>query len=419
MRTAQAKHWNGAQFVGLDGWYGRFNQFVDANIGRGLKYLVGQDEICPTTGRHHVQWCLGFEHKVTYKPFMSSLWLLAGEQGDHSVTEHPDSMFDYCQAQEKDGKPKRMPNGQVFVFGARPQGRQGERTDLNLLHAMVKQNTLAGIISHKTLFENPLTRGAAIKFQTGVKAMQKAYKPDPPRRTSLKTRFCYGPAGVGKTACVHEGLPANHWTGLYSGEFYIGVEGCTHGIMEEFDGSGMPYPVFLNLFDVVPALANVKHNDTGVNLLLTDLRVSGNKMPEEWWEGKKKPDAAARDRRFKLVHYHFVQDRKFWIVEYEQDPDEHLNTPPVWAMDRMRSDLFALSMAGKDVRAAPLEWFRLNAKGTVRQFILESNEATATAQSEAQQPQSPLVPEVNEVEDEGEESGYSTPLTRNKDVFYD
>lgn len=344
---------------------------------------------------------------------MSSLWGLDGERGDHSVTEHPDSMWDYCQALEKDGKPKRMLNGQLFVFGARPIGRQGERTDLNLLHALVKRNTLAGNISHKSLFEDPLTRGAAIKFQAGVKAMQKAYKPDAPRRDGLKTRFCYGAAGVGKTACVHQGLPDHHWTGLYSGEFYIGVEGCTHGIMEEFDGSSMPFGTFLNLFDSVPALANVKHNDTGVNIQLLDLRVSGNKMPEEWWEGKRKPDPDARDRRFKQVHYHFIQDYKFWIVEYNQDPLEHMKPHRFWAMDRMRSELFKLSMASKEDRAAPLQWFRDNTTGIVKEFILETNEATATAPSEAEESQ----PEV--IEDDGNDSGYSTPLTKNKAVFYD
>lgn len=353
---------------------------------------------------------------------MSSLWGLDGERGDHSITKHPDSMFDYCQAEEKDGAPKRMPNGRVFVFGPRPQGRQGERTDLNLLHAVVKKNTLAGIISHRPLFEDPLTRGAAIKFQTGVKAMQKAYKPDPPRRDGLKTRFCYGPAGVGKTACVHQSLPSNHWTGLYSGEFYVGLEGCSHGIMEEFDGSNMSYPVFLNLFDTVPSLANVKHNDVGVNIQLVDLRVSGNKMPEEWWEGKRKPDAAARDRRFKLVHYHFVQDRKFWMVEYEQDPDEHLNTPPVWAMDRLRSDMFALSLASKETREKPLEWLRLNARGVVKEFILEREEAAATAPSDDHHSSvgsQASWHEPEESDSDPEPSGNSTPLRRSKSVFYD
>lgn len=345
---------------------------------------------------------------------MSALWLLDGDRGDHSVTEHPDSMFDYCQAEEKDGHAKRMEGGQVFVFGARPVGRQGERTDLNLLHAAVRRNTLAGIISHRSLFEDPLTRGAAIKFQTGVKAMQKAYKPDAPRRDGLKTRFCYGPAGVGKTACVHEDLPSNHWTGLYSGEFFVGLEGCTHGIMEEFDGSNMPYPVFLNLFDTVASLANVKHNDTGVNIQLVDLRVSGNKLPEEWWEGKRKPDPAARDRRFKLVHYHFVQDRKFWVVEYEQDPEEHLNTPPIWAMDRMRSDLFALSLAPKEVRDKPLEWFRLNTRGVVKQFILEQPEPEPVASTPASDWHEP-----EDSDDEEPLSGNSTPLKRKQDVFYD
>ncbi len=125
-REPQRKEWMFTIYQGhlttandtLDLWETR----TRAKVPNGVKYLVFQQEVCPTTGRHHVQ---GFVAMSQQKRTNQLADLFEVKQGSFQTTNGtPGENRGYCTEDDK-----RLAGHTAFESGELPGGK-GKRTDI-------------------------------------------------------------------------------------------------------------------------------------------------------------------------------------------------------------------------------------------------------------------------------------------------
>lgn len=104
------------------------------------------------------------------------------------------------------------------------------------------------------------------------------------------------------------------------GGFWIGYQGETKAIFDEFGGHTMRPLEFQRVADKYPYWVNVKGGQVPCNV--RELHVCSNYLPQSWWGEKTKVNLDAIHRRISVVHWH---KRVGECDVFECDEDPHVD----------------------------------------------------------------------------------------------
>lgn len=226
------------------------------------RYMVFGYEVCPETGREHLQGYVAWENPRSLQKFQQDIGL---KRFHFEITRgNPLQASDYCK---KDGK--------FWEFGTLPQ--QGERTDWQ--KAVNDLNNGSDIIS--VVSEQPQLLPAIRSLEKYKSLISKSTHRD------VNVIFLIGSPGTGKTRWAWENYPdlytkpEGHWWDGYSGQNTI--------LLDDYQGD-INYTQFLKVLDRYPINLPIKGGFIPANY--TTVIITSNKNYDKWYF--EPPQAIAR-----------------------------------------------------------------------------------------------------------------------------
>lgn len=245
----------------------------------GVKYMVYQQERCPSTNRLHWQ---GY---VVYNSPRSEQSVRRSFHPDHIEVARgtPDQNFDYCTKDDTS-------LGTRVELGVRPQ--PGSRTDLSTYVKRVREGaTDADLIS-----ECP---GLVAKYPKFADHIREAFDPSPQRRDVVVFLFL-GETGLGKSHIANVLFPGAYWKSNES-RFWERYRGERVVIWDDFDPNLVSVAQLLRLTDVYPNTLDIKHKSTYARYNI--LVLTSNLEPREWYPAAHARHYPALDRRIHTVQF--------------------------------------------------------------------------------------------------------------------
>lgn len=211
-----------------------------------MNYMIYQHEICPDTGREHLQGYVEVYEKMTMKCLKK--WF---QQSTHIEIRKGSQE----EAIEYASRPnKRMPDTRVVEYGDKSLG-QGSRSDLIEVSKAIKKygNIQRVAQTYPEMY---------IKYHKGMEKLTELYRPKI-IRNSMEVYLLIGPPGTGKTSYVYNNhnindiykitesnMGSNHlWFDGYNNESVL--------LIDDFDG-WIPYKTLITLLDRYPLTVQVK-----------------------------------------------------------------------------------------------------------------------------------------------------------------
>lgn len=221
-----------------------------------MKYLVMGKEVCPDTGRDHLQGYCEFKKATDFNVVKR---LLGGDTTKvASRLKTAQQAADYC---------KKDNNYQEFGTIS----KQGKRTDLDA----VVEDITAGLSIRDVAQNNPTEY---IKFHRGIEKLRALYAPT--RNWVTEIIVLYGHTGCGKSRLARE-LCTDYWVWTpQRGMWFDGYDSQEHVIMEEFRGQ-IPFDMMLSLTDRYECPIQVKGGT--VEFCPKKIVITSPKHPEKWY----------------------------------------------------------------------------------------------------------------------------------------
>ena len=255
-----------------------FNLDFDPQATQAI-YGIYQREVCPDTGKEHLQGYLEFKQPTR----LSKLKKFDSQVHWESRKGTRDQARDYCRKEDT-----RKPDTDPIEFGE--WRKAGKRNDIHDMAADIKDN---GLKFTQVCEAYP---DLVIKYHKGIHALiqglQTAYKPE-----ALRGYWIYGAPGVGKSRYVHENYPE-----LYTkaqNKWFDGYEGQSVILLDDFDQQGKCLSHYLKKWtDRYPVTGEVKGGT--VNLRHDMFIITSNYTIQQLFS-EDPPLAAALNRRFKVI----------------------------------------------------------------------------------------------------------------------
>lgn len=204
----------------------------DLEQDRRFTYLCYGKEVCPETGRKHLQGWFYLKdpyQRKTVKKMMGVKCYLEACNGSVAQNEI------YCGKDDK-----------VFSFGKIP--KQGTRNDLTEIRTRI----LDGESIRDLLYEGKLNNNQQLKFAEGCKKYRR-----PPKREMPKIYWYYGATGTGKTQTAARKAGDDVYWVEPNGEWWDGYCNEESVIWDEFRGQ-IPLNKWLRLCDRHPYMGAQK-----------------------------------------------------------------------------------------------------------------------------------------------------------------
>jgi len=197
-----------------------------------IKYLIANIEICPTTGREHIQGYVVFNEKQSMKQVKEELnigvrYNLERRQGTHEQAKI------YC-SKEESRKPGTLP----LEYGSYNEGR-GKRNDISLIKEIVKTGgSLRSVLEVATSYQSVRMAEIYLKyFET-------------PRNEKPLIKWFWGDTGTGKTKRAYEESdPLERYVTMGTGKWWDGYDAHKHVIFDDFRGDFSTFHMLLRLLD--------------------------------------------------------------------------------------------------------------------------------------------------------------------------
>jgi len=265
----------------------------------GLRYLVFQRELCPTSRREHLQGYVQLSAKLRLRPvklllqsvFSTTLnFHLAVARGT------PDENIAYCTKSDT-----RLPDTDPVALGQ--SSGPGKRSDLTA----VRNAILSGVTPLVALRDSPDLASSALRYQRSWGSFVAALAPHRDRSIDPVVIVYYGVTRTGKSKAAMDTYPnafvhaPGKWFDFYEGEKVV--------IYDDFDGSDCTFSQFKTWFDRYPCF--VEYKGGFHKLQATTHIVTTNVYPSHWWS-KKVTGLLGRDaiwgRISEIHHYPSVDE---------------------------------------------------------------------------------------------------------------
>lgn len=268
----------GRNFCGT--WYKGWDAFLQFAQDESISFCHGQEEICPTTHREHVQFWFQTKTKRT----VGSARKLA-----------PGVHIDLCkgsieQNERYVGKDaSRKPDGRTFESGT--LDKQGSRNDLLRVKRALEEGKEEAEIA-----ADPDTFGAWLRYPAVVERWKRA-KIKPRSRSEVPTVDVFiGPTGVGKTKRVFD----EHKDSVYIKDhtkWWDGYNGEECILIDEFNPKGNYFVIetLLRLLDRYPFRGEVKGGYVQINSPF--IAITTNIPFEDWYPTATQEQIDALNRR--------------------------------------------------------------------------------------------------------------------------
>ena len=231
------------------------------------EYVRFGHEVCPTTGREHIQGWLQWSNPRS----VASFWKRFNHPHIEPRYGNVSSNQDYTA---KEGKWEE--------FGEPP--KQGARTDWSRAHALLQRSSVAEVIADQPHLL-PTIR-ALERFQ------QIAHQPT---SRDVKTIYIHGPAGCGKTKAIYDTFGTSaYWKP--NGEWFDGYNGEQVLVLDDYYGD-LPYSQLLRVLDRYPLRVPIKGGFVAANW--TTVLITSNARFADQYHAI--PDTSALARRVHCV----------------------------------------------------------------------------------------------------------------------
>lgn len=240
-------------------WFG-YTDVEEPQTWIDVRYLVYQEEVCPTTQREHLQGYVYFDRLKDFDYVKS----LDDRVSWRKARGNALSNKKYCS-----DPAKRKPGGFAGEFGIMPQ--QGRRTDLIDAKAALDSSMSMKDVSQEH-FE------ASVKYHKGFEWYRRLQAKAREETTSLY--IIYGPPGTGKSFYVRERGDV-FCKDNSMGPWWDGYEGQANVLLDEFDWCQWSYKLILRLADSGQLIVPVKGGSR--EFVSTAIYIVCNDSPEGWW----------------------------------------------------------------------------------------------------------------------------------------
>lgn len=205
-------------------------------------YYIYQKEKCPTTKKEHYQGYIELKKVIRMQSLKTNVFRdntvhLEKRRGSQ------EQAIEYCQKKESQVEPP-------VIFGT--PTRQGRRTDLELVHTLIKEKK-----SKKEIVEECF--GTYVKYHRGIEKAMEILLP-PKKFKPIKVYYIWGEAGTGKTrSCYEYDSELYKAVKVISGHvpWFDGYTGQKTILFDDYNG-GYSYEFFLELLDGYPMKLQVK-----------------------------------------------------------------------------------------------------------------------------------------------------------------
>ncbi len=208
----------------------------DGKLPEGCTYICWGEEVCPTSGRKHLQGFVQFAEAVSIKTVKRRV----GDDGLH-LERRRGSVKDAVQYCAKDGCFKE--------YGDKP--KQGERTDITkCLELVLGGLGLRGIIDTGVNYQ-------ALRYTEKVLTYKECGRTEPPT-----IRWYWGETGTGKTRAAiteaSESYPGDVWWANGGVKWFDGYDGHEAAIFDDFRPEWCKLAMLLRLLDRYPLQVPIK-----------------------------------------------------------------------------------------------------------------------------------------------------------------
>lgn len=240
---------------------GEVDDFAEVDFGvadslpPGASYYLAGFEVCPRTGRPHIQGYVEWKNGKTLSATRTALGLPAPHLEAARGTAAQNQT--YCKKE-----------GDFAEFGE--ASRQGARTDLDEVRLALDNGASLKEIS-ETHFSDFVRYERGFRSYTRLHSVQRDWE--------MEVIVLLGPSGTGKTKHCADNYPGAYWK--MDGKWWDGYEGQETVIVDEMYGHRFPYTVLLRLLDRYPYAVEVK----GGTIEFTSRRIvfTSNQEPEHWY----------------------------------------------------------------------------------------------------------------------------------------
>lgn len=245
---------------------------IREKVPNGVKFLVFQQEIAPTTGELHIQGFVAMQQQK--RPTALAPLFHCIPESFQKSNGSASSNRGYCTDDDK-----RAPNCEPFEWGDVPRG-QGERTDLEAVELIIKKGRGTTKVIEKEL-------ATFVKYPRGIEiAAQHYIKKRIKARPKINVQaFClYGDSRCGKSHWATEFDPEDSFevTDLKRGERLNidGYNGERTLIIQDYHGE-IPYGSFKRMFDGTGTQFNTKGGYAYSEWEF--IVITSNDHPKDWY----------------------------------------------------------------------------------------------------------------------------------------
>lgn len=243
------------------------------------RYFIWQLEMAPSTGKYHYQAYLETTAAVRF----SAIQKWEGMEKAHIEKRKgsPGQAIHYCKKPvegcncDKCEKERTVPTKVDGPWEFGDHVEQGNRTDLDIIHAMCKSNQpLKDIIEYSP--------SNFIRYHTGISKLRSIYAV--PRDFKSRVYFIFGPTGCGKSSMARELVgPTAKWKQPSTIWWPSDYDGTEDVVIDEFKG-WMRYSDLLRAMDQFPLQVETKGGQ--VNFAPKNLVITSNVIPTAWYKAE-------------------------------------------------------------------------------------------------------------------------------------
>lgn len=222
-----------------------------------MVYIVYGREVCPKTGRKHLQGYVYYKHPRTMKGAIKGI---GGNISVQAAKGSAEANFKYCSK-----------DGDFVEHGTRPA--QGDRTDLREIYSLIKQGEAMNWVADAY-------PGQYIRYHRGFEKVQKMHERIPHPEREPYVVILWGASGGGKTYAAKMKYKAQEIS--CTNKFWEIPDGAEDVYYDEFTKTRPPLSDLLKLLSVGGTRLNVKGGSVHFNP--KTIYFIDTIDPKEWYE---------------------------------------------------------------------------------------------------------------------------------------